>query len=92
MDEGRGGGARLISFLFDLFSCFFRRELLRHTDVRFNNNGTMTYVATRTAVFLPEMTVDIRLDDKLILPNFAALVRTLDRLPLHSQGSLQYDP
>lgn len=40
----------------------------------------MTYVATRTAVFLPEMTVDIRLDDKLILPNFAALVRTLGRL------------
>ncbi|KAF0766462.1 scavenger receptor class B member 1-like [Aphis craccivora] len=50
------------------------RELLRHSDVRFNDNGTMTYVATRTAVFLPEMT-NISLDANLILPNFAALVR-----------------
>jgi len=48
------------------------RELLRHSDVRFNDNGTMTYVATRTAVFLPEMT-NISLDSNLILPNFAAL-------------------
>lgn len=52
---------------------FASRELLRHSDVRFNDNGTMTYVATRTAVFLPEMT-NISLDAKLILPNFAALV------------------
>ncbi|XP_025408763.1 scavenger receptor class B member 1-like [Sipha flava] len=48
------------------------RELLRHSDVRFNDNGTMTYVATRTAVFLPEMT-NVSLDDNLIIPNFAAL-------------------
>ncbi|VVC37650.1 Hypothetical protein CINCED_3A019407 [Cinara cedri] len=48
------------------------RELLRHSDVRFNDNGTMTYVATRTAVFLPEMT-NINLNDNLILPNYAAL-------------------
>jgi len=53
---------------------FASRELLRHSDVRFNDNGTMTYVATRTAVFLPEMT-NISLDANLILPNFAALVR-----------------
>ncbi|XP_050438444.1 scavenger receptor class B member 1-like [Adelges cooleyi] len=48
------------------------RELLRHSDVRFNDNGTMTYMATRTAMFLPEMT-DVDLNAHLILPNFAAL-------------------
>ncbi|XP_050531125.1 scavenger receptor class B member 1-like [Daktulosphaira vitifoliae] len=48
------------------------RELLRHSDVRFNENGTLTYVATRTTKFLPELT-NVDLNAQLVLPNFAAL-------------------
>ncbi|XP_044763949.1 scavenger receptor class B member 1-like [Coccinella septempunctata] len=35
-------------------------EKLTHDDVRFNDNGTMTYVATRRAIYLPdENTIDL---------------------------------
>nr|XP_018914564.1 PREDICTED: scavenger receptor class B member 1-like [Bemisia tabaci]XP_018914565.1 PREDICTED: scavenger receptor class B member 1-like [Bemisia tabaci]XP_018914566.1 PREDICTED: scavenger receptor class B member 1-like [Bemisia tabaci]XP_018914567.1 PREDICTED: scavenger receptor class B member 1-like [Bemisia tabaci] len=48
------------------------REKLRHSNVVFNDNGTMTYVAHRTAHFLPEMT-NINLSAEVIQPNLAVL-------------------
>lgn len=49
------------------------REKLEHFNVTFNQNGTLTYVAKRTAIFLPSMN-SIDLDDTLIMPNLAVLV------------------
>ncbi|KAG8334311.1 Belongs to the CD36, partial [Homalodisca vitripennis] len=48
------------------------REKLRHTDVKFNENGTMTYTAHRTAIFLPELN-HLSLNASLTLPNLAVL-------------------
>lgn len=50
------------------------RENLVHNNVSFNENGTLSYVATRTAVFVPEMNT-IDLNQTLFLPNLAVLVR-----------------
>ncbi|XP_054281067.1 scavenger receptor class B member 1-like [Macrosteles quadrilineatus] len=48
------------------------REKLVHKDVKFNENGTMTYTAHRTAIFLPEMN-HLSLNATLVLPNLAVL-------------------
>jgi scavenger receptor class B protein 1 len=42
--------------------------------VTFNENGTMTYVATRKAIFLPELNT-IDLNATIVVPNWALLVR-----------------
>ncbi|RZB39341.1 scavenger receptor class B member 1-like [Asbolus verrucosus] len=47
-------------------------EKLTHTNVTFNKNGTMTYVATRKAIFLPEKNT-IDLNATIIVPNWALL-------------------
>lgn len=52
---------------------FVYQEKLRHTNITFNGNGTMTYTAHRTAIFLPELSTNVSLDAKLIVPNLALL-------------------
>lgn len=52
---------------------YFHREKLLHTDVSFNPNGTMTYTAHRTAIFLPELN-HLSLNASVVLPNLAVLV------------------
>ena len=52
---------------------FFYREKLYHTNIVFHENGTMTYVATRTPVFLQEMN-NISLNETIIVANIAVLV------------------
>lgn len=52
--------------------CFFR-EKLEHYNVTFNENGTLSYVAKRSAIFLPEMN-SIDLNATLVTPNLALLV------------------
>lgn len=49
-------------------------EKLEHNNVKFNGNGTLTYTANRTAVFLPELSKNCSLDMRLIVPNLALLV------------------
>ncbi|XP_065344696.1 scavenger receptor class B member 1-like [Cloeon dipterum] len=49
------------------------RERLRHTDVFFNDNGTMTYTAHRSAEFLPELSGNLSMDTMLVLPNLGVL-------------------
>ncbi|XP_071440804.1 scavenger receptor class B member 1-like [Hetaerina americana] len=51
---------------------FIFREKLRHTNITFNDNGTLTYVAHRTAHFLPEMNT-LSLNASLVLPNLPLL-------------------
>ncbi|XP_075218703.1 scavenger receptor class B member 1-like [Lycorma delicatula] len=48
------------------------REKLEHSDVRFHDNGTMTYRSHRTAVFFPELN-ELSLNATLIVPNLALL-------------------
>lgn len=52
------------------------REKLIHTNVIFNENSTLTYTAIRKAIFLPEYN-EIDLNQSLIIPNFAMLVRSI---------------
>ncbi|EEB19358.1 scavenger receptor class B member, putative [Pediculus humanus corporis] len=52
---------------------FVFREKLKHTNVTFNNNDTMTYTAHRSAIFLPELSGNLSLDVKLIVPNLPLL-------------------
>lgn len=49
-------------------------EKLVHTNVIFNDNGTLTYTANRSTVFLPHLSSNLSLDSRLIVPNFALLV------------------
>lgn len=49
------------------------REKLEHFNVSFNDNGTLSYVARRSAVFLPEMNEAVRMDDVVYVPNLAVL-------------------
>lgn len=58
-----------------LFLFLFLREKLYHTNIRFHDNGTMSYTATRVPVFLPEKNT-LSLDDKIIVANLAVLVST----------------
>ncbi|KAK6645194.1 hypothetical protein RUM43_001470 [Polyplax serrata] len=58
---------------FDEVGPFVFREKLRHTNVTFNGNGTLTYTAHRSAIFLPELSSNLTLDVKLIAPNLALL-------------------
>lgn len=54
---------------------FVYSERLKHTDVVFNDNGTLTYTATRSAVFMPELSVNVSLNhSRLVVPNLALLV------------------
>ncbi|KAK9506452.1 hypothetical protein O3M35_008390 [Rhynocoris fuscipes] len=48
------------------------REKLYHTNVTFNDNGTLTYTATRKVIFLPEMNT-LSLNETIIAPNLAVL-------------------
>ncbi|KAJ1520753.1 hypothetical protein ONE63_003848 [Megalurothrips usitatus] len=48
------------------------REKLVHTNVTFHENGTMSYTAVRTAIFLPELNT-LSLDAPLTVPNLAVL-------------------
>ncbi|KAK9874235.1 hypothetical protein WA026_002587 [Henosepilachna vigintioctopunctata] len=47
-------------------------EKLTHTNVTFNDNDTMTYVATRKAIFLPDRN-HINLNQTITVPNLALL-------------------
>lgn len=49
------------------------REKLEHFNVSFNENGTLSYVARRTAIFLPEMNNHIDLNGTVFVPNLAVL-------------------
>lgn len=51
---------------------FIFREKLAHTNATFHENGTMTYTAVRTAIFLPEMNT-LSLNDTITVPNLAVL-------------------
>ncbi|KAJ9589476.1 hypothetical protein L9F63_017337 [Diploptera punctata] len=48
------------------------RELLEHTNVTFNNNGTMTTIPRHPLVWVPEMSNGTE-EDILVLPNIALL-------------------
>lgn len=52
---------------------FVYQEKLIHTDIIFNENGTMSYTAHRSAVFLPHLS-NISRDATIIVPNLAILV------------------
>ncbi|XP_017781148.1 PREDICTED: scavenger receptor class B member 1-like isoform X2 [Nicrophorus vespilloides] len=47
-------------------------EYLRHTNVTFNDNSTITYVANHTTEYLPELNT-IDLDDYITVPNYPLL-------------------
>lgn len=49
------------------------REKLIHTNAIFNENGTLTYTANRSTIFLPELNT-IDLNATLIMPNLGVLV------------------
>ncbi|XP_068081088.1 scavenger receptor class B member 1 isoform X2 [Anabrus simplex] len=57
---------------FEEIGPFVFLEKLQHDNVTFNDNSTMTYTATRTAIFRPELT-NVDLNATLILPNLAVL-------------------
>ncbi|CAH2015941.1 unnamed protein product [Acanthoscelides obtectus] len=48
------------------------REKLRHTNPIFNENGTLTYTANRSAIYLPELNT-IDMNQTIIMPNLAVL-------------------
>ncbi|XP_052133694.1 scavenger receptor class B member 1-like [Frankliniella occidentalis] len=48
------------------------REKLTHVNTTFHENGTMTYMAVRQAIFLPELNT-LSLNDTLTVPNLAVL-------------------
>ncbi|ENN75688.1 hypothetical protein YQE_07756, partial [Dendroctonus ponderosae] len=51
------------------------REKFGHSNIRFNENSTLTYTITRRLHYLPELnTIDI--NDTIIAPNLAMLVMT----------------
>lgn len=50
------------------------REILRHTDVVFNENSTLSYTATKTLVYKEESNKPGILNETVIVPNMAALV------------------
>lgn len=54
-------------------SNYFSREKLTHDNVTFNKNSTLSFVATRTPVYLPEFN-NIDLNATIISPNIAFLV------------------
>ncbi|CAG9767860.1 unnamed protein product [Ceutorhynchus assimilis] len=49
------------------------KEKLEHINPKVNPNGTLSYTANRTAVFLPEMNT-INLNDTIIVPNLGVLL------------------
>lgn len=49
------------------------RELLEHTNVTFNDNGTLTMIPRHPLVWVPELSAG-KEDDVLVLPNIALLV------------------
>lgn len=51
------------------------REILRHTDVVFNENSTLSYTATKTLVYKDEANQPGILNETILIPNMAALVR-----------------
>lgn len=53
--------------------CIIFREKLIHSNAVFNENGTLTYTANRSTIFLPEMN-NIDLNATLIMPNLGVLV------------------
>jgi hypothetical protein len=59
----------------------FSRELMEHTNVTFNDNGTLTMVPRHPLVWVPELSAG-KEDDVLVLPNIALLVSG----PLRGQG------
>ncbi|CAG9794503.1 unnamed protein product [Diatraea saccharalis] len=73
-------------------------EKLLHSNIHFNDNSTMTYLAKRYPIFLPHLN-DFNLNDTLIVANMAVLgmasylhdanyiVRTGFRLLVDSHGS-----
>lgn len=50
------------------------REILRHTDVVFNGNSTLSYTATKTLVYKHESNRPGILNETIIVPNMATLV------------------
>lgn len=58
------------------------REKLAHKNATFHDNGTMTYTAVRTAVFLPEMNT-LSLNDTITVPNLAVLVSSSEGPRFH---------
>jgi hypothetical protein len=54
----------------------FFRERLEHTNIVWNNNGTMTYTAQRTPVFEPQLNT-LNLNDTLTVPNLVLLVSSI---------------
>lgn len=70
---------------------FVFSERVRHTDVVFNENSTLTYTVHRTAVFLPELSGNLTLDTRLILPNFAYIVSNMrTKIRVHSYKCVLY--
>lgn len=54
------------------------REILRHTDVVFNENSTLSYTATKTLVYKNESNRPGILNETIIVPNMATLVMFLN--------------
>jgi hypothetical protein len=52
------------------------RELIEHTELSFNDNGTVTTVPKHPLVWDPEKSVG-KEDDILVLPNIALLVSSM---------------
>lgn len=50
------------------------REILKHTDVVFNKNSTLSYTATKILVYKENSNRPGILNDTIIVPNMATLV------------------
>lgn len=50
------------------------REHLRHDDVQFHDNSTLSYTPKRWLEFLPDRNVDGILNQTIVVPNFVLLV------------------
>lgn len=61
----------MLSFMMWYGSC---REILEHSNVTFNDNGTLSSIPLHPLQWQPELSHPLKEDDLLILPHIAALV------------------
>lgn len=55
------------------------REKFVHSNIRFNENSTLTYTITRRLHYLPELNA-IDINETIIVPNLAMLVGSTDTI------------
>lgn len=64
--------AKVDDDVYNVFVCFYR-ENMEKVNIKFHDNGTVTYQHKKILQFVPEMSVDK--DQKLTVPNIPLLVR-----------------